>query len=150
MVGEQRDLYDGHDGLTGLPNGHDELTGFPKLFYFATGFKRKKAELERSGRSNLLLCLHLDETTSEDEVKAVAKYWKKTFIRVCRYEKRDYTFLALDEDTSNPNAKDAREQEILEALVLLHPDLVVDLRSVVVSGDSGSVDELAAELSAQK
>ena len=112
-------------GADDLYDGHDELTGFPKLFYFSNEFDRKKAELGRSGESSLLLCLHLDETTPREKVKAVAEYWKQTFIRVCRcrYGKRDYTFLALDEDTSDPNAKNAKEQEILEALVLMHPDL---------------------------
>jgi len=133
MVGDN-DLY----------GGHDELTGLPKLFYFSTEFDRRKAELIRSGESNLLICLHFCETASDEKVKAVADYWKQTFIRVCRYEERDYTLLALDKDTSDPNAK---EQEILEALASMHPGLVMDVKSVVVNGDSGSVEELVAQLS---
>jgi len=85
----------------------------------------------------------LDETTPENKVKAVAEYWKKTFIRVCRYEKREYTFLALDKDISDPSAK---ELEILEALTS-HPDLVIDVKSIVIDGNSGSVEELVAQLS---
>jgi hypothetical protein len=135
MVGENEDSY--------RATTRDELTGLPKLFYFSREFNRKKAGLGRSGESNLLLCLHLHETTPEDKVKAVAEYWKEKFLRVCRYEKRDYTFLALDKDASDPNAK---EEEILEALASINPALVVDVKSVVIDGNSGSVDELVAEL----
>jgi hypothetical protein len=134
MVGEN--LYD----ATTI----DELTGLHYSFYFKYEFERRKAELRRSGESNLLICLHLHEDTSEDKVRAVAEYWKKNDNWLsCRYEKKDFSFLALDED---PSGQKAKEREILEALVSIHPELVMDVKSVVINGDSGSVDELAAEL----
>jgi hypothetical protein len=133
MVGE--DLYNGKDRLTGL---HDS-------FYFSDEYERRKAELKRSGESNLLLLLHLREDTPEERVKSVAEYWKDAFIRVCRYEKKGYAFMALDKDVSDA---DSKEQEILDALVARFPGIIARISSTVINGDSGSLDELAEQLSA--
>lgn len=124
-------------------NGHDELTGLHDSVYFSLEFDRVKAILRRTGESKLLLYLHLHEATPEDKVKDVAEYWQNAFNRTCRYEKKDYSFLALHKDASDPKSK---EQEVLDALVSTHPELIIRIDSIVVNGASGSLDELAAEL----
>ena len=78
MVGDN-DSYDGHDALTGLPD----------IVYFSTEFERRKGILKRSGESNLLIYLHLHDSTPEELLKEVANYWKEAFTRVCRYEEKE-------------------------------------------------------------
>ena len=133
---EPEDLYEGAT--------RDELTGLHNSFYFSTEFNRRVDELKRSGGSDLLLMLNLPEDTPEEKVRAVAEYWKQNFIRVCRYEKKDYTLIALDEDTVDAHAK---EQEILDELVARFPGIVVDINSVAVDGNSCSLEESIARLS---
>ena len=133
---EPEDLYEGAT--------RDELTGLHNSFYFSTEFNRRVDELKRSGGSDLLLMLNLPEDTPEEKVRAVAEYWKQNFIRVCRYEKKNYSFIALDEDAADAQVK---EQEILDALAAEFPGIAVRVNSAVIDSSSGSLDELTAQLS---
>jgi len=125
-----------------LYNGHDLLTGLHDSFYFSTEFDRRRSELKRSGESNLLLCLSLPEETEKERVKQVAEYWGKTFIRTCRYEKKTYTFLALDKSKDSHE----KEQEILDSLASNFPDITVRINSLIIDGNSDSLDKLAEQL----
>ncbi|MBW2966755.1 hypothetical protein KY342_06650 [Candidatus Woesearchaeota archaeon] len=120
-----------------LYNGHDLLTGLHDSFYFSTEFDRKKAQLKRSGESNLLLCLCLPEDTQEERVKQVADYWEKTFVRTCRYEKKTYTFLALDKSKDSHE----KEREILNSLTSKFPNITIRINSIIIDGNSDSLDD---------
>lgn len=124
-------------------DGHDELTGLPDLVYFSTEFERRKLGLKRSGESNLLLYLHLHDSTPDELLKEVADYWKETFTRTCRYEEKDYVFLALDRNVAN---SDETEQKVLDEVVSIHNGLVLNIKSVEINGDSGSIEEVVEQL----
>ena len=132
MEPDDEDLYSGKDELTGL---HDS-------FYFSTEVQHRIAELKHSGRSNALLVLSLPEDTPEETVKEIAEHWKKHFLRAGRYEKKDYSLIGIDEDTESV---DAKKDEILEGLKEKYPDITLRLNSVMLDGDSPSLDSLVEQ-----
>ncbi|MBW2995915.1 hypothetical protein KY332_01310 [Candidatus Woesearchaeota archaeon] len=121
----------------------DELTGLEDYIVFKDEFSHIVQLVQHHKKPKALVMLKLGEDTYEERVKGVANILKSHFIRICRYDKKDYCFLGIYQ---KPDEVSEKKEEILSSVKGTYSGINAGVTSYIITGEEDNLDSLAETL----